>query len=194
SAGLALSGLGLIVMGGLTASSEWTSLLGGFLISGAGVGLLNPVIADVALSVVPKEQSGMASGINDTFRQVGVAVGIAAWGAVFLGRGAGRISELAAGTPAGSGERPRQLIEAASSGNVHQAVASMPPGARGQAADIARQGFLSGLNEILLLGGLLAFGGSLLALWLVHEREIERDSVEEPSTAAAAPAMEPSRA
>jgi EmrB/QacA subfamily drug resistance transporter len=195
SVGLALSGLGLILMGGLTASSEWTSLLGGFLISGAGVGLLNPVIADVALSVVPKEQSGMASGINDTFRQVGVAVGIAAWGAVFLGRGASKISELAAGSPAGTGDRPRQLIEAASSGNLDQALAGMPPGARAQAADVARQGFLSGLNEILLFGGLLAFAGSLLALWLVREREIEREPVEETAPVPVAEqALEPSRA
>ena len=43
------------------------------MLAGAGVGLINPVIADVAVSVVPKEQSGMASGINDTFRQVGIA-------------------------------------------------------------------------------------------------------------------------
>ena len=75
-------------MGGLDASQDWTALLGGFILAGAGVGLINPVIADVAVSVVPKEHSGMASGINDTFRQVGIAVGIAAWGAIFLGRGA----------------------------------------------------------------------------------------------------------
>ena len=80
-AGLALTGLGLLLMSGLEANSEWTALLLGFLLAGIGVGLLNPVIADVALSVVPKEQSGMAAGINDTFRQVGIAVGIAAWGA-----------------------------------------------------------------------------------------------------------------
>ena len=62
-------------MAGVEAGDEWTTLLGGFLVAGAGVGLINPVIADVAVSVVPKEQSGMAAGINDTFRQVGVAVG-----------------------------------------------------------------------------------------------------------------------
>ena len=88
------------------------------------------MIADVALSVVPKEQSGMAAGINDTFRQVGIAVGIAAWGAIFLSRGASEVEELAAGTPAATGERPRQLIEAASSGNLDTAVAAIPPGAR----------------------------------------------------------------
>ena len=59
-------------------------MLPGFIVAGIGVGLLNPVIADVAVSVVSKERSGMAAGINDTFRQVGVAVGVAAWGAIFL--------------------------------------------------------------------------------------------------------------
>ena len=96
-AGLALTGLGLLLMSGLQLDSEWTALLLGFLVSGIGVGLLNPVIADVALSVVPKEQSGMAAGINDTFRQVGIAVGIAAWGAIFLGAGAAKTQEVAGG-------------------------------------------------------------------------------------------------
>ena len=88
-------------MGGLDPSQEWTALLGGFLLAGAGVGLINPVIADVAVSVVPKEQSGMASGINDTFRQVGIAIGIAAWGAIFLGRGAGEGRGAGGGHPRG---------------------------------------------------------------------------------------------
>ena len=89
--GLGCTGVGLLLMGGLSMSSEWTALLLGFIVAGIGVGLLNPVIADVALSVVPKEKSGMAAGINDTFRQVGVAVGIAAWGAIFLGAGASKV-------------------------------------------------------------------------------------------------------
>ena len=95
----------------------------------------------------------MASGINDTFRQVGIAVGIAAWGALFLGRGADKVAELAAGTPAAEGDHPRQLIEAASSGNLGQALNAVPRGARETVSHAAREGFLSGINEILLLGG-----------------------------------------
>jgi EmrB/QacA subfamily drug resistance transporter len=178
SLGLLGAGAGLLLMSGIDRGDEWTTLLGGFLVAGAGVGLLNPVIADVALSVVPKEQSGMASGINDTFRQVGVVVGIAAWGAIFLGRGAAEVEGLAAGTPAATGERPRQLIEAASSGNLDAVVATMPAGARESAANAAREGFLTGMNDILLLGGVLALTGAVLALLLVREREIERGSLE----------------
>ncbi|HEY6776382.1 MAG TPA: MFS transporter [Thermoleophilaceae bacterium] len=178
SVGLLMTGLGLLLMGGINPGDEWTTLLGGFLVAGAGTGLLNPVIADVAVSVVPKEQSGMAAGINDTFRQVGIAVGIAAWGAIFLGRGAEKVEQLAAGTPAATGERPRQLVEAVSSGNLDSALASVPPGARQSVSGAARDGFLSGLNEIFLLGGVLAFAAALVALWLVRERDIEREPVE----------------
>jgi EmrB/QacA subfamily drug resistance transporter len=177
-AGLALTGLGLLLMAGIDAGDEWTTLLGGFLVAGAGSGLLNPVIAEVAVSVVPKERSGMAAGINDTFRQVGVAVGIALWGAIFIGRGADEIDERTAGTPAASGERPRELLEAVSSGTLEQALAASAPDARRALTDAAGEGFLVGLNDILTLGGVLSLVGAVLALWLVREREIERHPVE----------------
>jgi hypothetical protein len=172
--GLVLVGTGLLLTSGLAVGDEWTALLPGFLLAGAGVGLINPVIADVAVSVVPKEQSGMASGINDTFRQVGIAIGIAAWGAIFLGRGAGKVEELAAGTPAATGERPRQLVEAVSSGNLDSALAGVPAGSRESVETAAREGFLAGMNDILVLGGIVAIAGAVASLWLVRERDIQR--------------------
>jgi EmrB/QacA subfamily drug resistance transporter len=176
--GLAGGGLGLLLMSGIGTGDEWTTLLGGFLVAGAGVGLLNPVIADVAVSVVPKEQSGMAAGINDTFRQVGVAVGIAALGAVFVGRGADKVAELTAGTSVADGDQPRRLIEAASSGSADQALAAVPPGSRDLVQDAVNHGFIAGLNEVLVIGAMLSFVGALLALWLIRESEIEREAVE----------------
>ena len=177
SVGLAGVGGGLLLMGGVDAGSEWTTLLGGFLVAGAAVGLINPVIADVAVSVVPREQSGMAAGINDTFRQVGVAVGIAVWGAIFVGRGADKVAQLTAGTPNATGLRPRQLVEAASSGSLDHALASVPPGARQALASAAREGFLAGFNDVLTLGALVSFAGAALALWLVREGDIEREAI-----------------
>jgi hypothetical protein len=116
----------------------------------------------------------MAAGINDTFRQVGIAVGIAVWGAVFIGRGADKVEGLVAGTPVASGQRPRELVEAASSGSLDQALAALPAQVRPVAASAAGEGFLAGLNNVLTLGVLLSFAGAVLALWLVREREIER--------------------
>jgi EmrB/QacA subfamily drug resistance transporter len=175
AAGLGLTGVGLLLMGGLELASGWTALLLGFIVAGIGVGLVNPVIADVALSVVPKEKSGMAAGINDTFRQVGVAVGTAAWGAIFLGFGASKTEQLAGG--AVDHDQARGLVEAASSGALPQALRALPAGARDTARHATEEGFLHGLNEILMLGGILCLVGTGLALWLVREKEIDRGEV-----------------
>jgi len=173
-AGLVLVGIGLLLMGGLGTGSEWTALLAGFIVAGVGIGLLNPVIADVALSVVPRERSGMAAGINDTFRQVGIAVGIAAWGALFLGSGSARTEAVAGGAVTGS--RAHDLVEATSSGALPQALASVPGASRATVRTAAEQGFIHGLNQVLLVGALLAFAGAVAALWLTRESEIEREA------------------
>ena len=99
---------------------------------------------------------------------MGVAVN-AAWGAIFLGCGASEV-EQAGGLARGRGSAPRQLVEAASSATRRRA---------GQSAAVAREGFLAGMNEILLIGGFLALAGSAIAL-LVREREIEREPLAAP--------------
>ena len=74
---------GLLAMTAITPTSGWTALIPGFVLQGIGVGLINPPLASAAVGVVAPERSGMASGANSTFRQVGIATGIAALGAIF---------------------------------------------------------------------------------------------------------------
>ena len=81
--GLLLVTGGLLLMGTTRPTSGWTQLLAGFLVAGVGIGMVNPVLASASVSVVPYQRSGMASGANSTFRQIGIATGIAALGAVF---------------------------------------------------------------------------------------------------------------
>jgi EmrB/QacA subfamily drug resistance transporter len=182
--GLVGTGVGLILMSGLGQNSSWTALLPGFVVAGLAVGLLNPVIADVALSVLPKERSGMAAGVNDTFRQVGVVLGIAVWGAIFLARASTKVGTLLSGTPAAAGGRPRQLVEAFSGDGLTVATHAIPPAARQAVTNATQQGFLSGLNAILTIAGAVTLLGAVLAFWLVREREIERDVQPEVATSA----------
>jgi hypothetical protein len=70
-------------MHGLDPSSDWTALLAGMIVAGVGAGLVNVPLASTAVAVVEPERAGMASGVNATFRQVGLATGIAALGAIF---------------------------------------------------------------------------------------------------------------
>src|SRR5262249_60286779 len=112
-------------------------------------------IAEVGRSRVPRERSGVASGILDTFRQAGVAVGIALWGAVFISRGTDKARELAAGTPAAGGSQPRHLVEAASQGNLSHSLAALPQGTRSIATHAAHEGLLPGLNNLPTRSGIL---------------------------------------
>jgi EmrB/QacA subfamily drug resistance transporter len=81
--GMALVTVALYLMYGVHVSSAWTTLLAGFLIGGVGIGMVNPSLATTAVSVVPPQRAGMAAGVNNTFRQVGIATGIAGLGAIF---------------------------------------------------------------------------------------------------------------
>jgi EmrB/QacA subfamily drug resistance transporter len=145
--GLGLVGLALLLMHGLTPSSSWTHLLPGFLISGIGIGMVNPPLASTAVSVVEPRRAGMASGVNNTFRQVGIATGIAGLGAIFQSSIASKLH--------GAGSA--------------KAVAS---GAIQQGGDVARAAFIGGLNDILLVGAYLAFAGAVLALVLIRRRDL----------------------
>jgi EmrB/QacA subfamily drug resistance transporter len=81
--GMLFIGAGLLAMTAASATSSWTALIPGFMLQGIGIGLVNPPLASAAIGVVPAARSGMASGANNTARQVGIATGIAALGAVF---------------------------------------------------------------------------------------------------------------
>jgi MFS family permease len=82
AAGLALVGAGQALLTVLAVDSSWWLFLPGLLVAMVGTGILNPTISQVALSSAPAEQSGLAAGVNDMFRQAGIAVGIAALGAL----------------------------------------------------------------------------------------------------------------
>ena len=81
--GLTLVAAGLAIMAAVIGpDSHWAVLLPGFVIAMIGTGMFNPAVSNVALSSAPAEQSGLAAGVNDTFRQAGIAVGVAALGAL----------------------------------------------------------------------------------------------------------------
>jgi EmrB/QacA subfamily drug resistance transporter len=177
--GLMLVGIGLALMAGLSVDSKWTHLLAGFVIAGAGIGMVNPALASTAIGVVPPARSGMASGINNTFRQVGIATGVAALGAIFQHRVQTKVVELLSSTPVSGRAHP--IADMVGNGQASQAVSSSPPPVRGVVANAARQAFISGLNEILVVGAILALVGAACAFVLVRRR----DFVELPAGAPA---------
>jgi EmrB/QacA subfamily drug resistance transporter len=179
--GLLCVAAGLLLMHGITIDSEWTTLLAGFIVAGLGIGLINPPLASTAIGVVRPQQSGMASGINTTFRQVGIATGIAALGAVFQAR----VESSLQGTPVGANGRASQLAEAIASGGSKQIIAGAPADRREQIQHIANQAFISGFNDILLIASGIALFGAIAALVLVRRRDFAAARGAEGAPAAA---------
>jgi len=168
--GLLLVGVGLLLMRGLDAGTSWTHLVPGLLLAGVGTGLVNPPLASTAVGVVPPQQAGMASGINSTFRQVGVATGIALLGTLFATRINSEVLARTAGVPGLAGKGP-QIAHGLQSGEVARVLGSLPASLRGTAAGISKASFTSGLNHILLIAGVVALVSGALALALIRTRD-----------------------
>jgi predicted MFS family arabinose efflux permease len=182
-AGLVATGVGLLLLRGLTVTSGWTHLIPGFIVAGAGIGLVNPSLATAAIGVVPPQRSGMASGINNTFRQVGVATGIAALGAIFESALSRYLAPKLAGTSLAS--HTSSIAHAVAAGGTQRLVASTPATVRPQLSAAIHSAFVGAMNDILLVGGIIALTGAALAFVLVRSRDFVGYGAPEAAPAAA---------
>jgi EmrB/QacA subfamily drug resistance transporter len=178
-AGLALCGLGLLLMAGLSASSGWTHLIPGLVLTGAGSGLVNPALAGTAVGVVRHHAAGMASGMNTTFRQVGIATGIAIFGTLFATR---LTSDMVAGLrgtlPA---SRAQSVATAVVQGQSGRAFAALSPATRRIAAEATRSAFASGMNEILLVSGAGALVAAVVAAAFIRRQDFVAHRQQQPA-------------
>jgi EmrB/QacA subfamily drug resistance transporter len=171
--GLVIIGIGLLLMRGLDASSGWTHLVPGLIVAGCGVGLVNPPLASTAVGVVEPQRAGMASGINSTFRQVGIATGIALLGTLFSNEVKSSVSSLVAGNPALK-SHGAQLATAVKSGAVQQALAKLPSSQRPAVERITTTAFADGLNQILLVAAVVVIVSGVIAFVLIRQKDFHR--------------------
>jgi EmrB/QacA subfamily drug resistance transporter len=181
--GLLLVGIGLIIMAGLTGSSNWTHLIPGFIVSGLGGGMVNPPLASTAIGVVPPQKAGMASGINATFRQIGIAAGIAALGSIFT---TAMEHNLTYASPVAS-SAPR-IVTMVRQGQVGQLIASLPPGRRGEVAVAIKAAFAAGLNDLLYVTAAVALVGGVCALLLIRGKDFVQRTQPQASAGTSGPA------
>jgi EmrB/QacA subfamily drug resistance transporter len=167
--GFALIGAGLLLMRGITVSDGWTHLLPGMIVSGIGAGLVNVPLASTAVGVVEPARAGMASGINSTLRQVGIATGVAALGSILASQADSTVVAHLSHTPLAA--NAHALAASVSNGSVLQAVETVPAHLRGLAAGAARAGFVDGLNAVILIGAVVCFAAAVLTLVLIRQRD-----------------------
>jgi hypothetical protein len=124
-------------------------------VGGIGIGLANPTLAASALRTVDPARTGMASGINNAFRLSGVAIGVAALGAVL---------------------EDRVKTSLASTAHIHSSNLAAAVSSAGKRAVTGQPGlehsavtaFVSGLNAVLLVGSAVVFAGAIAAALLMR--------------------------
>jgi len=181
--GFVAIGTGILLMRGLTPGSSWTHLLPGMIVAGVGAGFVNVPLISTAVGVVPPQRAGMASGINSTLRQAGIAAGVATLGTIFASQVRSGIamhlghSALAAKSGA--------IAKALTGGTLGHAIALAPPAARGAVLAATRAGFVGGLNTIFLVAAVASFVAAVASFLLVRERDFVEVALDgQPESAA----------
>jgi EmrB/QacA subfamily drug resistance transporter len=153
-AGLTAMGGGLLMLTRVTPTTSYTFLAIGVAIMGAGMGLVMAPAGNSIMSVLPAEQYGAGSAINDTVQELGASLGIAVIGSVVAS--SFRHAEAATGLPA--------KVVAASDPSIAQAdaVAAHSGPFAPQVLEIAHQSFTSAMTTGFTLAGLIAVGAAVV--------------------------------
>jgi EmrB/QacA subfamily drug resistance transporter len=171
AAGLFAFGLALFwIAGSADPSTSYLILAATMILGGGGLGLITAPATEAIMGVVPKDKAGVGSAVNDATRLFGATLGVAVIGSVAASLYASR---LAASVPP---DLPAQALTAAK-GSVGGALVAAQglqqagfPAAGLALANDAVNAFLHSFSWSLRVGGLVAFGGAILAVTLLPSR------------------------
>ena len=175
-------GLGLVAL--VDVHSSWTALLPSMIVTGAGMGMFNPPRASLSIAVVEPGRAGMAAGMGETFQQVGIAIGIAGFGAMFQHR----VVAAFASSPAGSalGPKAEAFGQGVAAGSGDQLARTLPRGVAQPVAEAARTAFVHGLDQVLLCCGGVAAVAALIAFAMIRRGDLHESALAGAETAPAA--------
>jgi len=181
--GLLLNVLSYIILRQtLTVDSTPLDLTFGLMIQGMGLGIVLAQINNLTLSAVSVQQAGEASGVNNTFRQLGSTLGTAVIGALL-------ISAISSGLLTGLETSPvipdayksqiASLVSKQSSavefGGGAQTPASVPKVIKDEITKVSHEAITNANRLALLYGIIIALFGLLASIWLPGGNEVVMD-------------------
>ena len=161
-----LAGGATIGLGRLDVTSSYAAAWPWYLLNGLGYGLLVPAVSSEGMSAIPPERSGVGSGILNSSRQIGAAVGLAVLGSISVATVSTSWRVALRALPEGArGAAPHVIQQVA--GAEAQAVATvLGPAVLGPALDA----FISGYRVALTLAGILLLAGAVIAFATLGRR------------------------
>ena len=164
----------------LNVNSTPADLIVGLVIQGTGLGIVLAQINNLTLSAVSVQQAGEASGVNNTFRQLGSTLGTAVIGALLISTiGAGLVTGLqaSAAIPAQYKAQITSLVAKQSSavefGGGAQIPTAVPQSVKDEITKVSHQAITDANRQALLIGTIVAFFGLLASVWLPSGKDVE---------------------
>jgi predicted MFS family arabinose efflux permease len=176
--GLATLALALVILSTLNRSGPTGTVVIGFALIGAGMGLSSTPATGAILWALPRDEAGVGSAVNDVSREVGSSLGVAIMGSLLAVRfraGIGHVTKmiLAAGTADHRVGQAHSAVTASRRGlgpalevASRLRVISGGGGLADQLTTAARHSFTTGLG-LSLLGAAVIATGAACAVWLL---------------------------
>ncbi|MGY3337647.1 EmrB/QacA subfamily drug resistance transporter [Streptomyces filamentosus] len=162
---IAVGSLWLIV---LEPGQPWYETAGPLLVFGLGVGSAFGAMDNAAVSVVPVERAGMASGIFNTMRIAGESVAIASAGGFLTSLTYGSLTDS---SPELAGQA-KQLAGEATQGRLDQALAAVDPARRAEGLEAVTSSLTSSMHTAFIGLAVLALVGAVVTFLLVKDKEL----------------------
>ncbi|MGW4842715.1 MFS transporter [Nocardia brasiliensis] len=169
----------LLIAAGLAAvaltdvDSGWTALIPAMILIGLGMGMFSPPRAALSIAVTIPDKAGMASGVNETFQQAGLAIGIAAVGAFFQNRVDDAFTDSETARTA-LGDKASEVADVIAAGGGAQVAADGPLRAAAESA------YLSGLHQAMLLAAVLAAVSGVIAFLTLRREDLNEAALAAP--------------
>jgi EmrB/QacA subfamily drug resistance transporter len=151
--GMLLSSIGMVTLAQLGVGTSYNQIWPAFVVLGAGLSLTMPSMSSAAMGAVDPTKAGIASGVLNSSRQVGGAIGIAVMGSVVATIAGRQWADHIAALPAplhSQAARLEQLVVGAQGRLIAQVAG---PQARVAALD----SFTSGMQAAMYAGAALTF-------------------------------------
>ena len=168
AAGLAVVGVGMLLMQRVTPGMPYGALWWNLLMMGIGMGMVMTPMTAAVMNAVPRARAGMASATSNASREVGGVFGIALLGAIVTHFFASDLRTSLAKLPLPAGVK-EQIVKLASQGS-GTAKGSLPTGMDTQALHhMVDNAFVSGMHVAFWVSAAILLTGSVVAAVFVHK-------------------------
>ena len=166
--GLALVGVGMLLMERITPGMPYSALWWNLLMMGIGMGLTMAPMTAAVMNAVPRRRAGMASATSNASREVGGVFGIALLGAIVTHFFASNLRSSLEKLPLPAALK-NQIVTLAGQGG-GTARGTLPTGVDAQALHhLADNAFVSGMHVAFWVSAGILLTGSVIAAVFVHK-------------------------